>query len=333
MTVYVLRRYEPFARHAHALLAAACDIAAAEPLAHTGLPAMLRLIDGSCATAPQAETVPERLSHLQTHLTLAVHAKLCAAVAPTRRGTVALLLCAHLREAAGESTATERVFLQHGAATDLAAQQLAPADAPARPPAQGLAMECWHALSKLAALPGFAGVCEAIAAAPALWEPVLANSSDADCSGLPEPFNALTTWQRVLLARAACADSLPASAAAFVAEHLGAALAQAMSAATAVRHPLEAAMSAGSPTLPVILRLGPGDCAGPAVAAAAAVEGISLAQHTPSASGLVTYPLAMVTSSACALCACGAQPSCSKLCSITFCTAIPRNVEIMRRQS
>jgi dynein heavy chain, axonemal len=206
-------RFEPCGVYTSLLFVTISDLAALDPMYQYSLPWFTNLLVSSIkATAPAAGSVAERVVAIQEHFTSTLYCKVCRSLFEQDKLLFAFLLCSRVRKSAAAVDGEEWSFLLTGCAG-------AVANAP-NPAPDWLEDRAWRDLTKLAGLPRFAGIADAVATDPARWR-IVYDSTTPHQETLPGHYRALDSFQKLLVTRCLRLDKVIPAVQDFIGEHLG----------------------------------------------------------------------------------------------------------------
>jgi dynein heavy chain, axonemal len=175
------------------------------------LPWFVNLFIASITAAAPAVEIPVRLTNIHNHVTYSLFCNVCRSLFEKDKLLFAFLLCCRILESRGALDANEWLFLLTGG--------LSNASNTPNPAPYFLSDRAWRELCKLSKLPAFLRLSDTIASTPAAWRH-LYDSLTPHTEQLPGHYNALGTFQKLLLVRCIRPDKVVPAVQAFVEEHM-----------------------------------------------------------------------------------------------------------------
>ena len=209
------RAYAPCGASTAVLFFAIADLAVIEPMYQYSLTWFVSLFVASIAAAAPSEDVPTRLAAIDDHFTYALYANVCRSLFEKDKLLFAFALCSRILSARGEVDAAEWQFLLTGGmGSGVEAAK------PQGPSGEWISDRMWGELRRLAELPAFAGMLQAITTTPSAWR-ALYDAAEPQRVPLPRPLDKAGGLARVLVVRCIRPDKVVPAAADFVGEKLG----------------------------------------------------------------------------------------------------------------
>ncbi|XP_055336177.1 dynein axonemal heavy chain 7-like isoform X2 [Paramacrobiotus metropolitanus] len=204
-------QYKPVATHSSVLFFTITDLANVEPMYQYSLSWYITLFIMGIDSATKSEDFDQRLQNLKNYFTYSLYCNICRSLFEKDKLLFTLLLCINLMKAKKAVLEDEwRFFLTGGVGLDN----------PHPPPGNWIQKQSWDELCRLDAMEGFVGLRESFYSQGKAWKVIMEAVKPQD-ETYPAPWDALSSFRRILILRCIRSDKVIPAVLEFVSQNLG----------------------------------------------------------------------------------------------------------------
>ncbi|XP_015178312.1 PREDICTED: dynein heavy chain 7, axonemal, partial [Polistes dominula] len=204
-------QYNPIAVHSTVLFFTIAILANIDPMYQYSLVWFVNLFKNTIDNTPVVDDIGQRLQDLTKFFTRSLYVNICRSLFEKDKLLFSLLLVVNLLNKKGEISMTQWMFLLTGGVG---------LENPFENPTQWLPTKSWDELCRLNEVTGFLGIKDVFVKNIEAWKSIF-DDKEPDKLTFPEPFDKLSTFERMLVLRCIRPDKVVPAVQHFVEETIG----------------------------------------------------------------------------------------------------------------